>query len=83
MNQLKNHWEQVYKKKADNEVGWFQTVPEKSIELNEKYATSNHDKIIDVGGGASNLTKLLCKLGYKNFSVLDISSSTCRMRCEI
>lgn len=81
MNELKNHWENIYNKTGDQDLSWFQAVPEKSIQLIEKYSASKQHKIIDIGGGNSNLSKELCCLGYKNFSVLDISEEAIE-RCR-
>ncbi len=81
MKDLKNHWNKIYGKKEDNEVSWFQPTPETSISIIEKYSSSKSDKVIDIGGGNSNLTKMLCDKGYESFSVLDISHKALE-RCE-
>ncbi len=81
MENVKDHWNKIYSKKEDNEVSWFQPTPETSISIIDKYVTSKSDKVIDIGGGNSNLTKLLCELGYESFSVLDISQKALE-RCE-
>lgn len=69
----KEHWEKVYKNKGDQEVSWYEELPETSLSLIKKHNTIQATKIIDVGGGNSNLTKELLKAGYQNLSVLDIS----------
>lgn len=71
---MKDHWENIYKNKADNEVSWYQTVPKTSIELIEKHHATKKN-VIDVGGGNSNLTKTLIEKGYDDLTVLDISSA--------
>lgn len=73
MPESKKHWETIYHTKADLEMDWFQAIPKKSLQLIEKYSESKQHKIIDIGGGNSNLTKTLCSRGFKQFSVLDIS----------
>ena len=70
----KEHWEKVYENKGDQEVSWYEESPETSLNLIKKYNNSHATKIIDVGGGNSNLTKELLKTGYQNLSVLDIST---------
>lgn len=88
MSTHKNHWNLIYSSKRDCELSWYQSVPSKSIELIEKYVKSKQGKIIDVGGGNSNLTKLLCNNNYRNFTVIDISEEAierCRaklLRCK-
>lgn len=69
----KQHWENVYETKTDHDVGWFQENPETSLKLVQKYSTNKKLPIIDVGGGNSHLTRILCDLGYSDLSVMDIS----------
>ena len=73
MNKKKEHWEDVYKKKTDNQVSWYQVVPETSLRLINELQLPLDSSIIDIGGGNSNFTIELQKTGYKNLSVLDIS----------
>lgn len=74
MSEKKAHWEKVYETKGDYEVSWYQEVPKDSLEL---VASLNLDKvnskIIDIGGGNSNFTAELLKLGYTDLTLLDIS----------
>jgi 2-polyprenyl-3-methyl-5-hydroxy-6-metoxy-1,4-benzoquinol methylase len=73
MNKKKEHWEDVYGKKDDHQVSWYQDVPETSIRLINELQLSRDSSIIDIGGGNSNFTIELQKMGYKNLCVLDIS----------
>jgi 2-polyprenyl-3-methyl-5-hydroxy-6-metoxy-1,4-benzoquinol methylase len=73
MNKKKEHWEDVYKKKTDNQVSWYQVVPATSLRLINELHLSRDSSIIDIGGGNSNFTIDLQKMGYKNLCVLDIS----------
>lgn len=70
----KNHWENVYEIKNPDEVSWTQKIPQTSLDLIEKAAKDKSSKIIDIGGGDSNLTDFLLEKGFKNISVLDISA---------
>lgn len=70
----KNHWETVFSTKQPNEVSWTQAIPTSSLELIAACNLSLDAEIIDIGGGDSNLVDHLLELGYKNISVLDISS---------
>lgn len=70
----KNHWETVFSSKQPHEVSWTQAVPKTSLDLITACELSLDAEIIDIGGGDSNLVDHLLDLGYKNISVLDISS---------
>jgi 2-polyprenyl-3-methyl-5-hydroxy-6-metoxy-1,4-benzoquinol methylase len=71
----KEHWENVWTTKKSNEVSWYQEYPQTSINLILPTNPSNDAKIIDVGGGDSNLAETLLDLGFKNITVLDISAN--------
>jgi len=74
MDEKKEHWEDVYEKRTDNQVSWYQVVPKTSLRLINELHLPLVSSIIDIGGGNSNFTIELQKMGYKNLSVLDISS---------
>jgi 2-polyprenyl-3-methyl-5-hydroxy-6-metoxy-1,4-benzoquinol methylase len=71
----KAHWEKVYTTKKDNEVGWYQRIPETSLSFIRKYARTEQDSIIDVGGGHSSLASNLHHEGFQNLTVIDISKA--------
>ena len=73
MDKKKKHWEDVYEMKTDNQVSWYQAFPKTSLRLINELQLSLDSSIIDIGGGNSNFTIELQKMGYKNLSVLDIS----------
>ncbi len=70
----KDHWERIYQKNAPTEVGWYQAYPETSLKLINNAGVSHDSRIIDVGGGTSKLAECLLHQGYKELTVLDISS---------
>jgi SAM-dependent methyltransferase len=70
----KEHWETVYSKNKDTEVGWYQADPETSFSLIEK-VSPGHGSVIDVGGGTSRLPEKLLDHGYQKITVLDISAA--------
>lgn len=76
MEDRKQHWENVYDTKADQEVSWYQETPETSLKLIESLDLDYEDSIIDIGGGNSNLVLELSKRGFSNLSVLDISAKS-------
>lgn len=69
----KNHWDSVYAGKKPNEVSWYQTRLEKSLELIHATGVGKNASIIDLGGGASTLVDDLLASGFMNLTVLDIS----------
>lgn len=70
----KEHWENVFATKQENEVSWFQKSPKTSLELISKLNISKQSKIIDIGGGDSYLIDTLLEQVFENITVLDISS---------
>jgi 2-polyprenyl-3-methyl-5-hydroxy-6-metoxy-1,4-benzoquinol methylase len=70
----RKHWDEVYAKKAENEVSWFQQEPATSIEFIRRCGGRTDVPIIDVGGGQSRLVDRLLEAGYTNLTVLDISA---------
>lgn len=74
-NIKKEHWEKVFSTKEENEVSWYQTKPETSIQLIQACKLPKDAKIIDVGGGDSYLIDNLIAIGYTNLYLLDISQS--------
>ncbi|PWN70012.1 class I SAM-dependent methyltransferase [Chryseobacterium phosphatilyticum] len=73
-NDQKNHWENVYETKNPDQVSWTQEKPQTSLDLINSCGLGKEAKIIDIGGGDSNLVDFLLEEGYKNITVLDISA---------
>lgn len=69
----KRHWEDVYSKKAENEVSWFQEEPATSIEFIGHCGAGKDTAIIDIGGGESRLIDRLLDAKYTDMTVLDVS----------
>jgi len=74
MEDRKAHWESVYSGKSPLEVSWYQQEPSLSLKLIGNTGLNPDSPIIDVGGGASTLVEVLCKAGYSNIGVLDVSA---------
>ena len=74
MSDRKEHWEKVYGNKSPLEVSWYQKEPTLSLQLIGNAELAPDAAIIDVGGGASLLVDKLCKAGYKDLTVLDVSA---------
>ena len=77
-NNLKNHWENIYQNKNEDDVSWFQKTPDTSIEIINSIKIKKQSKIIDVGSGRSRLFKNLIEQGYNNLTYLDISESAAK-----
>lgn len=73
------HWQNVYTKKAENEVSWFQESPTLSIELIMQVGATPGSAIIDIGGGASRLVDDLIGKGFGDVTVLDISEASLQL----
>ncbi|MBX3608679.1 MAG: class I SAM-dependent methyltransferase [Hydrogenophaga sp.] len=73
--QSKEHWEQVYTTKSENEVSWFQEHAGQSVELIGRAGVPKTASVIDVGGGASTLVDDLLVNGYQFVTVLDLSDA--------
>ena len=69
------HWEKIYKEKSPLDVSWYQNKPSISLSIVNKLPMDKDDNIIDVGGGASTFVDYLLEEGFKNISVLDLSSN--------
>jgi ubiquinone/menaquinone biosynthesis C-methylase UbiE len=71
----KAHWEDVYTKKGENEVSWFQEDPAPSLELIAEVGAIPASAIIDIGGGASRLVDNLVERCFEDITVLDLSEA--------
>ena len=68
-----NHWDNIYRTRAVDQVSWFQTEARKSLDLLNSVSPQRDAPIIDVGGGASVLADNLLDAGYTDLTVLDLS----------
>ena len=75
MGDAKSHWEAVYRLKPADQVSWFQAEARISLDLIREAAAGPSDPIIDVGGGASRLIDGLVRAGYRELTVLDLSTT--------
>lgn len=71
----KSHWEKIYVSKSVSELSWFQVEARLSLAFIQRFAPDPQAFIADVGGGASTLVDGLLKAGYKNVTVIDLSSA--------
>lgn len=68
------HWDSVYASRGPEGVSWYQPIPSVSLELVEALGVEPASPVIDVGGGASTLADLLLERGFRDVTVLDLSS---------
>jgi trans-aconitate methyltransferase len=72
--QVAAHWDASYAQ-GDDTRGWFEKHPDMSLRMLAAAGVSATDALIDVGGGASPLTKALLDRGFGDLTVLDISAT--------
>ena len=70
---LKEHWNTVFSSNPENHLGWYEAVPQKSLDLIEHCSLDKNDPILDVGSGNSLLIDYLIDQKYTNLFALDIS----------
>jgi len=70
----KAHWENIYAAKSARELSWYRDRLDASLELIERAHLPANAAIIDVGGGASTLVDDLLRMGFRDVTVLDLSS---------
>jgi SAM-dependent methyltransferase len=71
----RDHWNNVFRTKRENEVSWFEESPDVSLGLIKDCGLEIGAAIIDIGGGASRLVDALVAHGYQDITVLDISEA--------
>lgn len=73
------HWERVYATKRPEDVSWYRAHLDVSLRLIGNANAGLAAPIIDVGGGESTLADDLVAKGYRNVTVLDLSSTAIRV----
>ena len=69
------HWDQIYRTKAHDQVSWYSPHLRASLELIERASVSRTTAIVDIGGGESTLVDDLLARGYQDITVLDLSQA--------
>jgi trans-aconitate methyltransferase len=69
------HWEDVYRRKAEDEVSWFEPAPQVSLRLMDRVGAGPSSAVVDIGGGASRLVDALIDRGFGDVTVLDLSEA--------
>jgi len=68
------HWDAAYAQ-GDDTRSWYEEHPHMSLRMLGAARVSAADAVIDVGGGASPLTRVLLDRGFGDLTVLDISAA--------
>jgi trans-aconitate methyltransferase len=68
------HWDAAYAQ-GDETLSWFEEHPGMSLRMLGAAGVLTADAVIDVGGGASPLTRALLDRGFRDLTVLDISAA--------
>ncbi|MDA0294939.1 MAG: class I SAM-dependent methyltransferase [Planctomycetota bacterium] len=74
MNPTRQHWNDVWSKKAHAEVSWYQADPRSSLSSIDRFGMTDADDVIDVGCGASHLADRLVERKVRRLFLLDVSS---------
>ncbi len=76
MNRIsqKRHWEGVYEKNREEQLGWYESVPVPSLELIKGCELAKNDRILIAGAGVSRLPDYLLQEGFTDIIATDISS---------
>jgi trans-aconitate methyltransferase len=68
------HWDAAYAQ-GDDTRSWFEEHPRMSLRMLGAAGVSAADALIDVGGGASPLSRVLLDRGFGDLTVLDFSAA--------
>jgi SAM-dependent methyltransferase len=68
-----SHWQRIYQTRSAGKVSWYQSFPQRSLELIKAAGLAPSDPILDVGGGDSPLVDHLIAGGHTDVTVLDIA----------
>jgi len=68
-----SHWDEVYTQKENITLGWYETSPEPSLSLVQRYVKEKEGLQFHAGTGRSTLIKHLLADGYERLVLNDIS----------
>lgn len=67
------HWDNVYTTKPENQLGWYETNVQPSIQLIERTGLEKSARLFNVGAGSTRLVDELLAMDYTNLIATDIS----------
>lgn len=71
----KQHWQDVFTTKREQDVSWFEALPAISLQMMEAAGLGPETCVLDVGGGDSRLVDALASRGLDCLAVLDVSGA--------
>ena len=74
-DQTKAHWDAAYETRPPERQSWYQPAPSTSLGLIQATGLQAQEPLIDVGAGASSLVGSLLNHGFRDVTVLDVSST--------
>lgn len=77
MDERRRHWEEIYRNRAEQDLGWYEAEAALSLRLIAENATPGMG-VLDAGGGQSRLVDGLLECGMGPITVLDVSASALR-----
>jgi len=69
------YWDDRYERIGSDQVSWYQTRPQMSLELIDGLEVGASAAVIDIGGGTSTLVDELLRRDFGDITVLDVSAS--------
>jgi SAM-dependent methyltransferase len=70
------HWDRVFREKADDETSWYEPTPDQSLSMLDRLAVGPDASVVDVGAGRSRIVDALVSRGHDDVSVLDVSAES-------
>lgn len=74
-SERRDHWNDRYATVGADSVSWFEPVPHLSLAMLELAGVDTTMSVIDIGGGASSLSRSLVDRGSRDVTVLDLSEN--------
>lgn len=78
MNEIstRDHWQEIYSSRNDEELSWFESAPSISLDLLLAPSLTSEMPVLDVGGGSSRFVDALLDRGFTDVTVLDIAEAS-------
>ncbi|MEZ4938042.1 MAG: class I SAM-dependent methyltransferase [Crocinitomicaceae bacterium] len=71
----KQHWDEAFEKTETEKLGWYETTPQKTLELIHHCNIPKDARILNVGVGTTTLIEALIEEGFTNILASDLSTS--------